>query len=51
MIENQNNFKLIAKTLYGLENELYNELISLGARNPRIGNRLVSFYGDKGFMY
>ena len=23
MIENQNNFKLIAKTLYGLENELY----------------------------
>ena len=36
MIENQNNFKLIAKTLYGLENELYNELILLGARNPRI---------------
>ena len=51
MIENQNNFKLIAKTLYGLENELYNELILLGARNPRIGNRFVSFYGDKGFMY
>ncbi|GAA0872196.1 THUMP domain-containing protein [Gangjinia marincola] len=46
-----NNFKMIAKTLYGLEDVLAKELVQLGAMNVSKGNRLVSFEGDKGFMY
>ena len=46
-----NNFKMIAKTFFGMEEVLKEELISLGGQNVECGNRLVSFYGDKGFMY
>ncbi len=45
------NFEIIAKTLFGMESLLANELTMLGAQKVRIGNRMVSFYGDKGFIY
>lgn len=44
-------FKLIAKTFHGLEEVLAKELISLGANDVQIGNRMVSFTGDKEMMY
>ncbi|WP_121665613.1 THUMP domain-containing class I SAM-dependent RNA methyltransferase [Mesonia aquimarina] len=46
-----NNFKMIAKTLYGFEPLLANELKNLGAMDVKEGIRNVSFLGDKGFMY
>ena len=45
------NFKMIAKTFFGIEKVLKEELISLGAQNVECGKRMVSFFGDKGFMY
>lgn len=45
------NFKMVAKTLYGLEEILAQELRQLGASNIEIGVRNVSFEGDTGFMY
>ena len=45
------NFKMIAKTFYGFENILCNELLKLGAQKITKGLRSVSFYGDTGFMY
>jgi len=45
------NFKMIAKTFYGFEDVLCEELLALGAQKIIKGNRSVSFYGDKGFMY
>ena len=45
------NFKMIAKTLYGFEEILSEELLKLGAQKIIKGNRNVSFYGDKGFVY
>ncbi|GAA4769620.1 MULTISPECIES: THUMP domain-containing class I SAM-dependent RNA methyltransferase [Flavobacterium] len=45
------NFKMIAKTLFGFEEILAKELQQLGAQNVEIGTRMVSFVGDKGFMY
>lgn len=45
------SFKMIAKTFFGFEEILANELRSLGAEKVSIGNRMVSFYGDTGFMY
>ncbi|MDT0556822.1 THUMP domain-containing class I SAM-dependent RNA methyltransferase [Patiriisocius hiemis] len=45
------NFKMLAKTLYGLEELLAQELRQLGASNIEIGTRNVSFEGDTGFMY
>lgn len=46
-----NNFKMVAKTLFGFEDLLANELIQLGAQEVTTGVRNVSFVGDKGFMY
>ena len=43
--------KLIAKTLYGLEKVLAEELINLGAGNVEISNRAVLFDGDAAMMY
>jgi len=43
--------KLIAKTLYGLEEILAKELIALGANDVEIGRRMVSFSGDKALLY
>lgn len=45
------NFKMIAKTLFGFEEILAQELRNLGAQRVEPGVRMVSFYGDKGFMY
>ncbi|MBT8273100.1 MAG: class I SAM-dependent RNA methyltransferase [Bacteroidia bacterium] len=47
----ENNFTMVAKTLYGFEELLASELRNLGARDIKIGIRNVSFSGDKGFMY
>ncbi len=46
-----NNFKMVAKTLFGFEDILANELTQLGAIEVEKGIRNVSFVGDKGFMY
>ena len=46
-----NNFKMLAKTLYGFEPVLAKELRNLGAIDVKEGVRSVTFYGDKGFMY
>ena len=45
------NFKMIAKTFFGFEEILAQELKTLGAQEVEIGTRAVSFKGDKGFMY
>ncbi len=45
------NFYMLAKTMFGLENVLADELRELGAKNVKVLNRAVSFKGDKGFMY
>ena len=45
------NFYMLAKTMFGLEEILADELRKLGAQNIKKMNRAVSFKGDKGFMY
>jgi len=47
----ENNFKMVAKTLFGFEELLAKELKQLGAQAVTTGVRHVSFVGDKGFMY
>ncbi len=47
----EKNFKMLAKTFYGMEKILAVELKQLGAVDVHEGNRLVHFTGDKGFMY
>ena len=42
---------MIAKTFFGFEEILAQELRVLGAQDIEIGTRMVSFKGDKGFMY
>lgn len=42
---------MLAKTFFGFEDILANELRNLGAQNVQKGVRSVSFEGDKGFMY
>ncbi len=42
---------MIAKTIFGLEEVLSQELQRLGAKDVEVHNRAVSFTGDKGFMY
>jgi putative N6-adenine-specific DNA methylase len=45
------NFKMVAKTFFGFEEILAKELNQLGAQEVEAGTRMVSFKGDKGFMY
>ena len=45
------DFKMIAKTFFGFEAILSDELLKLGAKKIEIGVRNVSFYGDLGFLY
>lgn len=45
------NFRMLAKTFYGFEALLEKELKELGAQAIVVGNRVVEFNGDKGFMY
>jgi len=45
------NFEMIAKTYFGFESILANELKQLGAKNIKILNRAIKFVGDNGFLY
>ena len=47
----EENFNMVAKTLFGFEDILEKELLQLGAMDIKKGVRSVSFVGDKGFMY
>ena len=47
----EDNFRMIAKTFFGFEEILATELKNLGAQDVEQGVRMVSFKGDKGFMY
>jgi len=44
-------FKMIAKTMAGLEDVLAEELIALGADDLEMGIRMVSFEGDQELLY
>ena len=46
-----NNFKMVAKTMFGFEEILAKELRNLGAGNVEEGVRSVFFEVDTGFMY
>ncbi|WP_203295888.1 THUMP domain-containing class I SAM-dependent RNA methyltransferase [Luteirhabdus pelagi] len=45
------NFRMTAKTLFGMEDLLADELRKLGASGIEKGRRSVGFEGDTGFMY
>lgn len=45
------DFKMVATTLFGLESVLADELRKLGAKDVKEAIRSVSFKGDKGFLY
>lgn len=45
------SFEMVAKTMYGLEEILAQELIELGANDVQIGRRVVSFTGNKELLY
>lgn len=47
----EKNFKMVAKTFFGFEEILAKEVQQLGGQDVQIGTRVVTFYGDKGFMY
>ena len=47
----EQNYKMVATTMSGLEEILAEELNTLGAQNIHISNRAVEFVGDLGFMY
>ncbi|MDR0573470.1 MAG: THUMP domain-containing protein [Tannerella sp.] len=44
-------FGMVAKTLYGLEDVLAEELNTIGAGDVEAGRRMVSFTGDKAILY
>ena len=44
-------FKIVAKTLAGLEEILAKEIEQIGGQNITIGNRMVSYLGDKQLLY
>ena len=45
------DFRMVAKTFFGLEDVLSAELLKLGAKKIQTGVRNVSFVGDLGFLY
>lgn len=45
------DFRMVAKTIFGLEDTLAEELLRLGAKQIEKHKGAVSFVGDKGFMY
>lgn len=47
----QESFQMQAKTFFGLEDILAQELKQIGASKIKIKNRAVEFYGDLGFLY
>ncbi|MDK7675159.1 THUMP domain-containing protein [Weeksella virosa] len=42
---------MMAKTFFGFEEVLAQEIKSIGGRDVQIRNRMVEFYGDLGFLY
>ncbi|WP_312554665.1 THUMP domain-containing protein [Empedobacter brevis] len=42
---------MIAKTFFGFEEILAQELKALGTADVKIQKRMVEFYGDLGFVY
>lgn len=50
-MNNDLQFTMVAKTLYGLEDVLAAELTALGAEEVTVGRRMVSFRGDKRMLY
>jgi putative N6-adenine-specific DNA methylase len=50
-IGNENEYRLIAKTFFGLEPVLAEELKKIGAKEVKIGRRMVSFAGGKEILY
>ena len=51
MIDHNEPFRIIAKTSYGLEDVLIEELNQLGISKAEKVNRAVSFYGNKEILY
>jgi len=51
MTEENNRYSMIAKTSYGLEKVLSDELAAIGAEDMELLNRAVSFTGTKETMY
>lgn len=47
----KNSFRMIAKTLFGLENILAKELTDIGAENVKVLNRSVEFTGNLRMLY
>ena len=47
----EKNFKMVAKTFFGFEDILAKEVQQLGGQDVQTGTRVVTFSGDKGFMY
>ena len=47
----QEKYNMVATTMFGLEIILEKELLGLGAKEVKIGNRCVYFSGDKALMY
>lgn len=43
--------ELVAKTLYGLEEVLKDEIIALGGKDVEVGNRVVTYKGDMKLLY
>lgn len=48
---NTGEFEMLAKTMYGLEDVLQEELKALGAKNITVGRRMVAFSGNKELLY
>ena len=48
---NEGEYRMVAKTMQGLEGVLAKELLKIGAREVEEHKRAVSFIGDKGTMY
>ncbi|MBP5360771.1 MAG: RNA methyltransferase [Bacteroidaceae bacterium] len=46
-----NTYKMVAKTMQGLEEVLARELEALGAADVQVGRRVVTFSGDLAMMY
>jgi putative N6-adenine-specific DNA methylase len=45
------NFRLAAKTSFGLENVLADEIKAIGGQNITLGNRAVFYEGDLKIIY
>lgn len=50
-MNNDNELKILAKTSFGMEDVLMEELKQLGATNIEKGVRAVTFYGNKELLY